>query len=119
MVLAAAITQQVHLKSDNVQLERAAQVAEERSAGVQQQLMLAEAAFEKKSFEAQQEYEENVTGLMQTIASQDAQLLARPQPAEPQPATDSDSAEVRFNPVLIRFNPIKFDIFVKTGPTSS
>jgi hypothetical protein len=74
-VMAACIKQSVQWKYDNTQLERAATAAEERCEEMQQTLLLAEAGFEKKCLESQQEYEENMASLMASLAKKDEQEM--------------------------------------------
>lgn len=103
-VMAASLEQQIHLKSDNTQLEAAARAAEEKASQAQKcgpfraaplplpphnestlgsnnadeycrSIQVAESGFERRILEAQQEYEENMAGLLEAIAKQDAIIL--------------------------------------------
>eukprot|EP01043_Picozoa_sp_COSAG02_P011411 COSAG02_NODE_419_length_22613_cov_22.994492_25_plen_786_part_00 len=77
VVMSACIKQSVQWKYDNTKLERAATVAEERSAEMEQKLVTAEASFDKKCLESQQEYEENMANLISSLARQDEQDMLK------------------------------------------
>eukprot|EP01052_Picozoa_sp_SAG31_P012435 SAG31_NODE_728_length_12522_cov_13.320534_2_plen_597_part_00 len=77
LVLMAGIEQQVQLRSEQAELERNVTVAEEATATAEKNVTLAKQGFERKSLEAQQEYEENMAGLLQTIAKQDEIILGQ------------------------------------------
>ena len=114
-VMSACITQSVHMKSDNVQLERAATVAEERTEEMQQKLHLAEVGFEKKCLESQQEYEMNMADLMASLAKQDEQVLLAESEAEsseesmsePSPEKDKEREERSAERLRTMYNAVK------------
>ena len=113
--MSACITQSVHMKSDNVQLERAATVAEEHTEEMQQKLHLAELGFEKKCLESQQEYEMNMADLMASLAKQDEQVLLAESEAEsseesmsePSPAKDKEREERSAERLRTMYNAVK------------
>jgi kinesin family protein 4/21/27 len=74
-VLIAGIELQVQSRLQIVELEKSTAVAEETAALSAKNLVHAKTAFERKCLEDQQEYEENMAGLLQTIATQDEAIL--------------------------------------------
>lgn len=105
VVMSACIKQSVQWKYDNMKLERAATVAEERSAEMEQKLVMVEAAYEKECLERQQEYEQNMANLISSLAKRDEQDMLESQDNDdgtqsvaansPSPAKESETERLR------------------------